>query len=148
MSALGVYLVAVIADLVGDAIMYGLGRLAPWMPVGLWARLGLSQSRLDRLATHFRQRGAITLVAGKLTHSAGFAVLIAAGAAQMPFGRFLAVNFAATLPKVAAFLLLGYALGAATSAVDDAIVIGSLVLVAVLGLGWCSVRFLRRRMPS
>jgi membrane protein DedA with SNARE-associated domain len=144
----GVYLVAVLGDLVGDAAMYGLGRLAPWLPEGLRRRLGLSPARLDRLAAHFREKGAVTLVIGKLTHSAGFAVLVAAGAAQMPFGRFLAINLAATLPKVAAFLLLGYGLGAVTAGVDDAILVGSLVLLALLGLAWVAYRLLRRKAPS
>jgi membrane protein DedA with SNARE-associated domain len=148
MPVLGVYIVAVIADLAGDAVMYGLGRLAPWLPAGVRARLGLSQSRLDGLAAHFRARGATTLVIGKLTHSAGFAVLVAAGAARMPFGRFLVVNLAATLPKAAAFLLLGFGLGVATQTVDDAILVVSLAMLAMLGLAWVAFRLLRRRLPS
>jgi membrane protein DedA with SNARE-associated domain len=144
----GIYLVAVIGDLAGDAVMYGLGRLAPWLPPRLRARLGLRPDRLDRLAAHFRVRGGITLVIGKLTHSAGFAVLVAAGAARMPFGRFLAINLAATLPKAAALLLLGYALGAAAGRVDDAILVASLAMLALLGLAWVAVRLLSRRTPS
>lgn len=145
---LGVYLVVVVADLVGDAAMYGLGRLAPWLPQGARARLGLSPDRLDLLAGHFRARGAATLVFGKLTHSAGFAVLVAAGAARMPLGRFLAVNLVATLPKAAGFLALGYGLGAATAGLEDAILAGSLATAILIVLAWAGFRLLRRRAPS
>jgi membrane-associated protein len=144
----GVLLVAVAADLAGDMVLYALGRAAPWLPPGARQRLWLSADRLDRLARHFRERGAVTLVIGKVTHSAGAAVLIAAGAARMPVGRFLVVNLAATLPKSGAFLLLGYGLGAATRGLDDAILAGSVAMLAFLAVAWVACRLARRRLPA
>lgn len=144
----GVFLVAVLADLVGDAAVYGMGRMAHRLPQRLRTRLGLNPARLDRLTQHFRQKGAATLVIGKLTHSAGFAVLAAAGAARMPFGRFLVVNGLATLPKAAAFVAIGYGLGATYTSVDQAIFTVSMVALGAIVLAWLFWRHGRRRQPT
>ena len=61
----------------------------------------------------FRKEGARILVVGKLTHAAGFAILLSAGAARMPFGAFVLTNRLATIPKSMAFLALGWAVGSA-----------------------------------
>jgi membrane protein DedA with SNARE-associated domain len=108
--------VLVVADLLGDVVLYLLGRRGragvalPWL-----ARFGVTRRRLARVLRAFRARGARILVLGKLTHSAGLAVLLAAGMARMPFAQFLALNLLATLPKVAVFLWLGWWFGAVSS---------------------------------
>jgi membrane protein DedA with SNARE-associated domain len=106
-------------------------------------RLGLNADRVEALKDHFGSQGGRTLVIGKLTHSAGAAVLVAAGAARMPAGAFLWWNFIATLPKSAVFLALGYAFGAAYAQIDAWIFRASLGLLAVLVLG--GVIWWRRR---
>lgn len=108
--------VLVLADLLGDVVLYTLGRRGragvalPWL-----ARFGVTRRRLARVLRAFRARGGRILVLGKLTHSAGFAVLLAAGMARMPFAQFLALNLLATLPKVAVFLWLGWWFGAVSA---------------------------------
>ncbi|MEZ5722460.1 MAG: hypothetical protein R3D59_13060 [Paracoccaceae bacterium] len=76
-----VALVVVAADLVGDLLLYALGR---WgravVPTRFLDRLGLGAARLEALAGHFEVKGGRTLLFGKITHSVGFAVLVAAGA--------------------------------------------------------------------
>ncbi len=91
------------------------------------------------------------LVVGKLTHAAGFAVLTAAGAARMPFGRFLAINFAATIPKSLFFLALGLFFGAAHSRIATWLSTGSSILlgIAVAALGVIVLwRCLKRRKTA
>ncbi len=127
-----VYGVCVLADLVGDVMLYALGRRGPHLPERWRRRLGLGGDRLQKLEAHFRDRGPGTLLFGKVTHSAGFAVLLAAGASRMPFGRFLLYNVLATLPKVLLFVLIGYSFGAAYAAIDTYIFRASLVLMALL----------------
>jgi membrane protein DedA with SNARE-associated domain len=63
------------------------------------------------LAPRIRTRAGAMLLFGKLTHSAGFAVLLAAGAARVDLRRFLAFNLLGTLPKVLVLVLLGYWFG-------------------------------------
>ena len=83
-----VYLVVVVADLVGDLLYYLIGRLGKQPMIKWWEkRLGLTQARLNRLKEHYISHGGRTLLIGKLTHSVGFIVLIAAGAAEMPLAR-------------------------------------------------------------
>lgn len=139
-SITSVYLVAVLGDLIGDALLYAVGRHGQGMIPARWQiRLGLNRRRMTALAGHFRDRGGRTLIIAKLTHSAGAAVLMAAGAARMPFGAFLWFNLLGTLPKSAFFAAVGFTLGAAYASIDSWIARGSLLLIVVImlaGIGW------------
>lgn len=108
----GVYAIAVLGDLIGDVLYYAAGR---WMQQGLADRHGPWAVRLRQrvavLAPRIRTRDGAMLLFGKLTHSAGFAVLLAAGAAHVKLRRFLAFNLLGTLPKVLVLVLLGYWFG-------------------------------------
>ncbi|GGG71270.1 membrane protein [Salipiger pallidus] len=143
-----VTVVVILADLVGDALFYCLGR---WglhrLPLRWRYRLGLNRARLGQLAGHFHEKGGRTLVFGKLTHSAGAAVLVAAGLAKMPLWRFTWVNLLATVPKSLFFVVIGYAFGAAYSRIDDWIARASLLVLGLLVLGgivWLLKRTLKR----
>jgi membrane protein DedA with SNARE-associated domain len=123
----GVYAVAVLGDLIGDLLYYAVGRWAVgrWA-VGRWAsdrwmaqavpdRHGRWAARLHQrvsvLAPQIRTRAGAMLLFGKLTHSAGFAVLLAAGAVRVDLRRFLAFNLLGALPKVLVLILVGYWFG-------------------------------------
>ncbi|NOX40576.1 MAG: DedA family protein [Alphaproteobacteria bacterium] len=153
-SALGrfdiyaVYALLVVADLVGDMIYYVIGRLGPrWLSPCWQARLGLSQQRLSSLEQHFDGHGGKTLVIGKLTHSAGLFILVAAGVSKMPVGRFLLFNLIGTLPKTAAFMAIGYSLGYAYQTIDSYIFRTSLVIL-VIGALIALIWLLRKRRKS
>jgi membrane protein DedA with SNARE-associated domain len=140
-----IYWIVVAADLFGDAVFYWVGRLGHGSVPERWRhRLGLDAARQTALEEHFRQAGGRTLIIGKLTHAAGLLVLLSAGSAQMPFGRFMLYNTIGTLPKSLFFLVLGYSLGAAYTAIDSWIFRASILVFAVMlvgGLLW----FLHRR---
>lgn len=127
------YACLVVADLVGDSLLYLAGRrwrgrlATPWL-----GKLGLTRRRLAGGLRAFQAKGARLLVVGKLTHSAGFAVLVAAGMSRMAFGRFLALNLAATLPKVAGLMALGWAFGEISGRVTDWLSGLSILLVVAL----------------
>ena len=126
-----VYAVLVLADLAGDVLLYTLGRQGragmalPWLSV-----FGVTRRRLARVLRGFRAKGGRLLVIGKLTHSAGFAVLLAAGMARMPFARFLALNLLATLPKVAFFMALGWWFGRIADRVGNWLLGGTVLVLA------------------
>lgn len=132
LSLPGVFLCVVLADVVGDGLFYGLGRsgLGRLSP-GWRQRLGLTPARLDGLVTAFETSAARILLAGKWTHAAGFAVLVAAGAARMPLWRFLWVNLLATIPKILLFMAIGYVFGSGHAQIAGWISGGSLILTAV-----------------
>lgn len=141
-----VLVTCVIADLAGDLILYGLGRGGARLLPHRWrSHLGLDDTRLATLASHFDRRGGRTLILTKLTHSLGLAVLPAAGAARMPIGPFMFWNFLGTLPKSLALLSLGYFLGQAHASINTWIGRGTVAVViaavCVGGVLW----FWRRR---
>lgn len=140
MNLAAVFVVVVVADLAGDVIFYLVGRFGHGSLPQRWRnRLGLDEVRQAVLEQHFLDSGGRTLIIGKLTHSAGFLVLLAAGGARMPFGRFLLYNLIATVPKSLFFMVIGWTLGAAYASIDSWIARASLVILvigALLGLFW------------
>ena len=137
-----VVICVILADVAGDALFYALGRRM--VPQRWLDRIGLTRSRLARLVRAFRAQGTRLLVVGKLTHSAGAAVLTAAGIARMDFGKFLLVNLLASIPKSLLFVGLGWIFGSAWQRVDDWIFHGTLALSALVLLA-VSLWFLRKR---
>lgn len=128
-----VILCVIFADVVGDGILYGIGRgMLNWLPLRFRARLGVSDDRLANLAHMFREKGIKVLVFGKLTHVAGFAVLIGAGAAKMPFGPFILTNLLATIPKSLALIAAGYVFGGAHVLISHWFSTGSVAILAAL----------------
>lgn len=148
MDLAAVFVVVVIADLVGDMMFYGLGRAGPRVLSAKWQhRLHLDDERVETLKSHYRDKGGRTLVLGKITHSAGMVVLAAAGAAHMNILKFLGWNLVATLPKSALFMGLGYSLGYAYKSIDGYIFkisIALLLVLVVAGGAWV----LHRRQQS
>lgn len=95
---------AVLADLIGDTLLYLVGRHLPdCLPAR--HRPHLARSRAERM---FRTSGARILLLAKLTHFAGLPTLIAAGFGRMPYAAFLFWNLIGTLPKATAIVLVGW----------------------------------------
>lgn len=139
-----VYALAVLGDLIGDMLLYGAGG---WALLGLAGRQGAwaarLQARIAGIAPRFRSRAGAMLLLGKLTHSAGFAVLLAAGAARVPLPQFLLFNLLGTLPKSLLFVAVGYWFGQLYSASQ-----GELRVASVVGfvLGGLALLLLGRRL--
>jgi membrane protein DedA with SNARE-associated domain len=138
-------LILVVADLVGDSLLYGLGRSGPDVLPGKWRlALGVTDARITQLAEHFRNRAGSTLVLAKLTHSFGFIALVAAGASRMSFSAFLGFNLVGTIPKTLFFLLIGYAVGEAHVTIDHWIGRASLG-IAILVVAILSIWFWKKK---
>lgn len=134
----------IIGDLVGDLLHYAAGRgMLGWLPVRWQRRLGITPERIADMAKLFEAQGMRVLVVGKLTHAAGFAALIGAGAARMRLGPFLLANLLAGVPKSLAFVAIGYLFGEAHEAVGHWLTVGSAIVLVVIGGG--VVIWLRRR---
>ncbi|WP_213992925.1 hypothetical protein [Sodalis sp. dw_96] len=114
----GVYTVAVAGDLTGDLILYGLGMSGRITALPWCRRFDLGRRRLEPLVQRFRIHPGRILVTAKLTHVAGFVVLVSAGAARIPVWLFLGFNLLATLPKSGLLVLLGFFAGAAWQRID------------------------------
>lgn len=106
---LAVLAVALAGDVLGDVLLYAAGRFCPRLARRLFGRrLPMEASGLRDL---FARRGAWLLVIGKLTHVAGFAVILTAGFARMAPGAFLTVTVLAAVPKVMALAGAGWVFG-------------------------------------
>lgn len=135
MTLLGVYLVCLLGDLIGDGMYYWMGRLGPSLLPERWLRrLGMTQARQMALEGHFADKGARTLLIGKWTHSAGLPVMLASGAARMNFAQYMWWNLLGSLPKTAVFVAIGWFVGSAYAVIDTWIWRVSLGLLVVVAL--------------
>ncbi len=127
------FFILVAGDLLGDYVHYALGRRGFGKIPEAWrARLGLTPTRVALLTRQFGQKGGRLLFLGKMTHSVGAAVLVAAGVARMPVGPFLLYNLLATLPKTAALMALGYHAGDAYAQIDLWLGRGAMFMMALI----------------
>ena len=137
--------VLVLADLVGDSLLYALGRAGTDVLPEKWrVALGVTDARIAQVVEHFSRRGGRTLVVAKLTHTFGFAALVAAGVSRMSFPAFLGFNLVGTIPKTLFFLLVGYAVGEAHVAIDHWIGRASLG-IAILGVAILSIWYWKKK---
>ena len=140
-----VMLILVLADLVGDGLLYWLGRAGPDVLPHEWRlKLGVTDERIAMVVEHFRKKGGRTLLAAKLTHSFGFVALVAAGASRMSFPAFLGFNLIGTIPKTAFFLFVGYAVGEAHVTIDHWIGRASLG-IAITGVTLLSIWYWKKK---
>ncbi|SLN48309.1 SNARE associated Golgi protein [Aquimixticola soesokkakensis] len=124
--------VLVAGDLTGDALHYALGRSGLRILPERWQRrCHATPDQIAPMVAHFAQKGGRTLFVAKITHSLGFAALVAAGAARMPFGSFLFFNLLGTLPKTAALLALGYVFGRTDQGLAHLVFVATLVGFAI-----------------
>ena len=141
MSLVPSFIILVLGDVIGDALLYAAGRgvrLDRLPVVGRYFRI--PRAKLVPVVKAFRQQGIRLLVIGKITQAAGFVVLIGAGAARMNFALFVLVNTLAAIPKAALLLAVGYAIGEAHERIAAWLSWGSLAMgagaVIVVGLWW------------
>ena len=109
-----VYVIVVLGDLIGDTIYYAMGKFAGRSFIRRFGKyLGITLEREQRLEETIKKHTGKTLLFGKLTHVAGFALLIGAGMAEVPYDKYLWFNFLGTLPKSLILLLIGIYFGQA-----------------------------------
>ncbi len=131
-----VYFIVVIGDLIGDLIFYYIGYFGKKLNGTFLGRIfGLTDQRIKKLEEHFSVHSGKTIMIGKLTHSMGWAVLPAAGAARMPIGRFLWFNLLSTMIKSLGFVLIGYYLGYAYQSINSYVDKIGFILFFILALG-------------
>ncbi|HJZ86348.1 MAG TPA: DedA family protein [Polyangia bacterium] len=129
----------------GDSILYWIGRrfgprLARW-----WRR-----ERSERIERHFARHGAKMLLLARFAPGARSAFLVGAGAARMPFGRFLVYDGVAACIGTGVWCGVGFACGRDLSAIRGWVgryhqTAGIVLLVALAGaLVLQAVRAFRR----
>jgi len=111
MNGVTAAILLILADLLGDALYYSLGRYgnAP-LARRMTKWLKVTPERLARLEQRFRDNDWKLIFIGK-TQGLGSIILYFAGASRMSFLRYMVLNLVGTVPKVIVFELIGYFLG-------------------------------------
>ena len=139
--------VVVIAAIVGDSVGYEVGRrLGP--QILAWRILDRRRDQLQRAQDFLARRGGSAVFLGRWVAFFRAVMPALAGAARMPYPRFLAYNAAGGLTWGTAVVLAGYLAGASYRQVehvigrDAALIAAALVILALLA--W---RVRHRRHP-
>lgn len=108
----GVWLAALVADVVGDTLLYALGRHGDRPAVArVLARLGLTDARRDTLTREVRTHLPRIVIGAKLVDIGAIPAYLAAGLANVGYQRFLAWIIPVTAVRAAVLVGIGYAAG-------------------------------------
>jgi len=140
-----VFLIVVLGDLTGDTIFYSIGRFGRLSVIDRWGHLfGMDRKSVEALEKHFHNHAGKTLLIGKLTHAVVSVVLIAAGAAKVPYKKYLWYNLLATLPKSLIFLLIGFYFGASLVRINHILDLTTVILFILFVASFLGYLFLRK----
>ena len=152
---------AIAAMLIGDTLMYMLGRFTGWWLLGALCRLSLNpESCILRSADSFYRRGRIVLLFAKFVPGINTMAGPLAGSMRMPFLQFLGLDCLGAACYVGAYLGVGFAfssvLGRITSGLHTFGSVVSWVVAAAIAVylayqirAWMKSRVLREvpRVP-
>lgn len=151
-GSLGLMIVVSVASvLVGDLIMFGLGRrygraILHWWPI----RRFFSPERVAKVEGFYLKHGKKTIFFGRFAAGLRPGIFLLAGTLQMSVVRFVAMDFLAAMLSVPALIWLGMVSGprfetaAAEVAAVKMYVIGGILIVALCYAWWRH----RRRAPA
>jgi len=102
----------VLGDTIGDIAQYYLGyfgkRLAPYFPF-----LKITDEKLERAKIFFNENHKKAIILSKLIYGIGFTGIIVAGAAHIPFKRYIKTSILVSLVQSAIMLIIGILFGGA-----------------------------------
>jgi membrane protein DedA with SNARE-associated domain len=119
--------------------------------VGVLARFGISESRIDALVGRLRKGGARGVAIARATPGVRVPAIAASGIAALPLPAFLTGLVVGNGLFVTGHFLLGYLIGPPAQAFLQqqglALTIGAFVVFAIIGaVGWLVIRRRRRGM--
>jgi len=129
------YAVLILGDLIGDGLIYALGRWGSHTLVPkLGKYFGLTKKRIEWAENKFKDHAVKIQLFGKWSHAFGFVILVYSGMVKQKFGKFLLVNFVGTIPKSLFFLLIGFYFGVAYQQIDKYLNYAVYIIVAVVAI--------------
>lgn len=130
-----VYVVVVLGDLIGDTAYYMLGRMGGRSFAQKHGKLvGITEQRLVRLESHFKDHAGKTLVIGKFSHGLGAVVLFAAGMGRVTYPKFAIYNLWSTGLKSLILVIAGYYYGYAYQRINDYFGYASYFFIGLAGI--------------
>ncbi len=146
-----VYLLLVAGDLTGDILWYLLGRHGARSFIEKYGRFfSITEENVEKAEQFFHKHQVKILFISKITMGFGFALatLIAAGAAKVPFKKYLTINFLGQFVWTGVLMAVGYFLGNLYIMVDKslrwAFIIALIVIAAFAAYGFG--KFMRNRI--
>lgn len=145
------FLIVMAGGLFQDVVYYGLGRRAMRSERvrALLKRTRLLRDGLEPLKTAWRDEMFATLAASKFAYGLYAPLIVSAGVAEAPFGRFLWRSTLLSAVVLAGWLLFGFALARAYGVLGSAAnwITAGLAAVSMIGLVFVG-RVARRRVAS
>ncbi len=127
--------ILVIGDVIGDVLLYGVGRWGSDSIVKRWGpAFGATPERMDTFEKLFKSNEKKMLLFGKWGHAFGFPILVSAGVIKENLGEFIWINVLGTIPKTLFLILIGFYFGTAYLNIDRYFtyaVIGIVALTAI-----------------
>src|ERR1700722_11676096 len=110
--------IAVGATLLGDILMFLMGRYTGWWLLGILCRLSLNpETCILRTADSFYRRGRVMLLFAKFVPGLNTMAPPLAGRMNMPFFQFLRLDLGGSALYVGSFLAVGFAFSGALEAI-------------------------------
>lgn len=132
-----IYLLLMAGDLTGDAVWYAIGRHGALPFIKRFGRFfNMTGDDLEKMQGVFLEHQKKILFISKLTTGFGFAVvtLMAAGAARVPFKKYITINFFGQFIWTGALMAVGFFLGNLYSVIDKSLRWGFIVAMILLAL--------------
>ncbi|HXZ79853.1 MAG TPA: VTT domain-containing protein [Terriglobales bacterium] len=105
----GVLLVGIFCIMLGDLILFLLGRKMGWLLLGVLCRLAVNpETCILRSAESFYRRGRVTLMIAKFIPGVNTMAPPLAGSMKMSLGQFLRLDFIGCALYVSAYVSIGY----------------------------------------
>lgn len=125
-----VFLVALAGDFAGDLLYYSLGRFGRRNLIDTYGRyVGIRADHLVRAEAYVAENFSKAVVAAKISHVVGLAILFGVGMLRMNVLKFSAVSLAVGVPKTAAFVAVGYFFGESYKIINQYLHWGASVVV-------------------
>src|SRR6059036_2128406 len=109
LSAPVVLLLAIVAMLLCDVVLFALGRKMGWALLGFLCKVSVNpETCILRSAESFYKRGKVTLLIAKFIPGINTMAAPLAGSMKMRFGQFLRLDLAGSLLYAGTYLMVGY----------------------------------------
>jgi len=112
MNPLLVFPIIVLGDMIGDSLLYSLGRWGmPTFFRKIGHRLGLTPERVDRARVYFDANPEKTISLSKITLGIGVAGIYIAGNAKIPYPKFIRICGVTSMIQYFVYLGIGLTFG-------------------------------------
>ncbi len=106
-----VYIISVAGDVVGDTLVYILGRWGKNVLYRHGHYIGITKEKLENAKGYFESKHRKAIMMSKLIHGIGFTGLIAAGALGVSYARYFKTCLVITIVQSVFFLMIGLLFG-------------------------------------